>query len=42
MSPLPYIIGAIVTGLPGIAIQLVIVPAFAKMLSVLGLQSYSY
>lgn len=42
MSPIPYVIGAIVTGLPGIAIQLVIVPAFAKMLSVLGLQSYSY
>lgn len=41
MSPIPYIIGAIVTGLPGIAIQLVVVPAFAKMLSMVGLQSYT-
>ncbi len=41
MSPVPYILGAIATGLPGIAIQYVVVPAFAKMLSVMGLQSYT-
>ena len=41
MSPTPYILGAIVTGLPGIVIQLLAVPALAKLLDVIGFQTYS-
>lgn len=36
MQPVPYILGAIVTGVPGLVIQLILVPAAAKIVTMMG------
>lgn len=38
-NPIPYVYGAIMTGIPGIIIQILVVPAFAKLISVLGIRT---